>query len=90
VKQKKFVTMAAPLLKEPPLEERVARIESHVEHIQCDERDIKVEIRELRKDLQRREEKLAATIGGVMTGKRTSGGVRLPRRAFRRWSAEQI
>ena len=67
--------MAIPALKiepEAPLEERVARLEINVEHIQKDVSDMKVDIRRLGDKMDGVDQKLTAKIDGVdqrLTGK---------------------
>jgi len=60
--------MALPAMKfepEGPLEERVARLEVNVEHIQKDVSDMKVDIRRLNDKIDGVEERLTAKIDGV-------------------------
>jgi predicted nucleic acid-binding Zn-ribbon protein len=60
--------MAIPALKiepEAPLEERFARLEINVEHIQKDVSDMKVDIRRLGDKIDAVDEKLTAKIDGV-------------------------
>ena len=60
--------MAIPALKiepEAPLEERVARLEVNVEHIQKDVSDMKVDIRRLGDKIDGVDQKLTAKIDGV-------------------------
>ena len=67
--------MAIPALKiepEAPLEERVARLEINVEHIQKDVSDMKVDIRRLGDKIDGVDQKLTAKIDGAdqrLTGK---------------------
>jgi uncharacterized coiled-coil protein SlyX len=67
--------MAIPALKiepEAPLEERVARLEINVEHIQKDVSDMKIDIRRLGDKMDGVDQKLTAKIDGVdqrLTGK---------------------
>ena len=60
--------MALPALKfemETPLEERVARLEANVEHIQKDVSDMKIDIRRLGDKIDSVDQKLSAKIDGV-------------------------
>ena len=60
--------MALPALKfemEPPLEERVARLEANVEHIQKDVSDMKIDIRRLGDKIDSMDQKLSAKIDSV-------------------------
>jgi predicted nucleic acid-binding Zn-ribbon protein len=60
--------MAIPALKtdrENPLEERVARLENNVEHIQRDVSDMKVDIRRLGDKIDAVDQKLVAKIDAV-------------------------
>jgi predicted nucleic acid-binding Zn-ribbon protein len=60
--------MAMPAVKyepEDPLEERVARLEVNVEHIQKDVSEMKVDIRRLNDKMDGIDEKLTAKIDGV-------------------------
>jgi len=60
--------MALPALKfemETPLEERVARLEANVEHIQKDVSDMKIDIRRLGDKIDGVDQKLSAKIDGV-------------------------
>jgi len=61
-------SMAMPALKlepEDPLEDRVARLEANVEHIQKDVSEMKVDIRRLNDKVEGVEEKLTAKIDVV-------------------------
>ena len=60
--------MALPALKfemETPLEERVARLEANVEHIQKDVSDMKIDIRRLGDKIDSVDQKLSAKIDGI-------------------------
>ena len=60
--------MALPALKfemETPLEERVARLEANVEHIQKDVSDMKIDIRRLGDKIDSVDQKLSARIDSV-------------------------
>jgi len=60
--------MALPALKfemETPLEERVARLEANVEHIQTDVSDMKIDIRRLGDKIDSVDQKLSAKIDSV-------------------------
>ena len=60
--------MALPALKfemETPLEERVARFEANVEHIQKDVSDVKIDIRRLSDKIDNVDQKLSARIDSV-------------------------
>ena len=60
--------MALPALKfemETPVEERVARLEANVEHIQKDVSDMKIDIRRLGDKIDSVDQKLSAKIDGV-------------------------
>jgi DNA anti-recombination protein RmuC len=60
--------MAIPALKfelEEPVEERIARLEAHVEHIQADVSDTKVDIRRLNDKVDGLDQKLCAKIEDV-------------------------
>ena len=60
--------MALPALKfemETPLEERVARLEANVEHIQKDVSDMKIDIRRLGDKIDSVDQKLSAKIDSV-------------------------
>jgi chromosome segregation ATPase len=60
--------MALPALKfelERPLEERVARLEANVEHIQTDIADMKIDIRRLSDKIDSVDQKLTAKIDSV-------------------------
>jgi chromosome segregation ATPase len=60
--------MALPALKfemETPLEERVARLEANVEHIQKDVSDMKIDIRRLGDKIESVDQKLSAKIDGI-------------------------
>jgi predicted RNase H-like nuclease (RuvC/YqgF family) len=60
--------MALPALKfemETPLEERVARLETNVEHIQKDVSEMKIDIRRLGDKIDGVDQKLSAKIDGV-------------------------
>jgi ABC-type phosphate transport system ATPase subunit len=60
--------MALPALKfemETPLEERVARLEANVEHIQKDVSDMKIDIRRLGDKIDSVHQKLSAKIESV-------------------------
>jgi uncharacterized coiled-coil protein SlyX len=60
--------MALPALKfemEIPVEERVARIEANVEHIQSDVADTKIDIRRLNDKIDHVDERLSAKIDAV-------------------------
>jgi len=60
--------MALPALKfemETPLEERVARLEANVEHIQKDVSDMKIDIRRLGDKIDSVDQKLSAKIESV-------------------------
>jgi predicted RNase H-like nuclease (RuvC/YqgF family) len=50
---------------EAPVEERVARIEANVEHIQKDVSDMKIDIRRLNDKVESVDQKLSAKIDGV-------------------------
>jgi predicted RNase H-like nuclease (RuvC/YqgF family) len=61
--------MALPALKfemeTPPVEERVARLEANVEHIQKDVSDMKIDIRRLGDKIDSVDQKLSAKIDGI-------------------------
>jgi hypothetical protein len=60
--------MAMPALKfelETPLEERVARLEANVEHIQKDVSDLKIDVRRLNDKIDSVDQKLSAKIDGI-------------------------
>jgi hypothetical protein len=60
--------MASPALTlewEAPLEERVARLETNVEHIQKDVADMKIDIRRLGEKIDSVDQKFCAKIDGV-------------------------
>lgn len=67
--------MALPAVKfelEAPLEDRVARLETNVEHIRIDVSDMKVDIRRLNDKVDGLDQKLTAKIDGLdqrLTGK---------------------
>ena len=60
--------MAMPALKfelETPLEERVARLEANVEHIQKDVSDLKIDLRRLNDKIDSVDQKLSAKIDSL-------------------------
>jgi outer membrane murein-binding lipoprotein Lpp len=60
--------MAMPVLKfelETPLEERVARLEANVEHIQKDVSDLKIDVRRLNDKIDSVDQKLSAKIDSL-------------------------
>lgn len=61
--------MATPALKfeseEPPVEDRIGKLEAHVEHIQADVADTKVEVRRLNDKLDAMNQTLSAKIDTV-------------------------
>jgi hypothetical protein len=60
--------MAMPALKlelETPVEDKIARLETHVEHIQSDVTELKTDVRRLNDKVDSVEQKLTAKIDGL-------------------------